>query len=324
MNYTRIVDLPVSAEEAFELVTQPERLRRWQAVTAYVDLRAGGDFRWTVTPGNHAAGTIHEVEPGRRVVLGFGWEGSDNLLPDASTVTITIEPTAAGSRVVLVHEGLDEAQAAAHAEGWNHFLDRLERVAASGDAGPDEWAWAPEVLDPITAAEASLAVLQPILRGLTNEDKVKQTPCADFDCHALAEHLFGSLVGVGAMAGATVTNPEEGPLENRISVMADQAITAWRHYDGDMSVDGKVPAVVAQAILSIEFLLHAWDFAQATGQQVHVSDELVAYVREIGAPVIDSVRERGEFARAVAGDGMGALDAFAAFSGRTPLAAVPA
>lgn len=324
MNYTRTVDLPVSADEAFALVTQPERLRRWQAVSAYVDLRAGGSFRWTVTPGNHAAGTYREVEPGRRVVFGFGWEGSDSLLPDASTVTITIEPTDAGSRVTLLHEGLDDVLAAQHAEGWNHFLDRLERLAASGDAGPDEWASLPEVLDPISAAEASLAVLQPILRGLTNEDKVAQTPCAEYDCHALAEHLFGSLVGLGSMAGATVTNPEEGSLEHRVSVMADQAITAWRAYDGEMSVDGKVPSAVAQTILSIEFLLHAWDFAQASRQEVHVADELVAYVRGMAEPIINGSRGRGAFGEERADEGRSPLDAFAAFSGRTPLAAVPA
>ena len=30
-----------------------------------------------------------------------------------------------------------------HAEGWNHSFERLERLATTGDAGPDEWACAP-------------------------------------------------------------------------------------------------------------------------------------------------------------------------------------
>ncbi len=34
--------LPVSADEAFALITEPDRLRRWLAVSARVDLRAGG------------------------------------------------------------------------------------------------------------------------------------------------------------------------------------------------------------------------------------------------------------------------------------------
>ena len=49
MSFTKSVTLPVSPDEAFALVTQPERLRRWQTVSAYVDLRAGGAYRWTVS-----------------------------------------------------------------------------------------------------------------------------------------------------------------------------------------------------------------------------------------------------------------------------------
>ena len=81
--------------------------------------------------------------PGKRVVFGWGWEGNDDLKPDASTVTMTVEPAAGGTLVTLVHEGLTEEQAAMHAEGWNHYFARLERLAITGDAGPDEWAGHP-------------------------------------------------------------------------------------------------------------------------------------------------------------------------------------
>ena len=64
-------------------------------------------------------------------------------------MTVTVEPAEGGTLVTLVHEGLTEEQAAMHAEGWGHFFDRLERLAATGDAGPDEWAWAPENLTPL-------------------------------------------------------------------------------------------------------------------------------------------------------------------------------
>jgi uncharacterized protein YndB with AHSA1/START domain len=135
--------LPVPPEEAFELLTDPERLRRWQVVSAYVDLRAGGEFRWTVIPGHVAAGTYREVEPGRRVVFGWGWEGDDELPPDASVVTVTVEPAGEGSHVTLVHEGLTPAQQETHGRGWEHYLGRLVELATTGDAGPDEWAAGP-------------------------------------------------------------------------------------------------------------------------------------------------------------------------------------
>jgi uncharacterized protein (TIGR03086 family) len=326
MSFTKSVTLPVSPDEAFALVTQPDRLRRWQAVSAYVDLRAGGAYRWTVTPGHVAGGTFREVEPGKRVVFGWGWEGNDDLKPDASTVTVTVEPDGEGSKVTLVHEGLDELQAASHAEGWNHYLERLVKLATTGDAGQDEWAWAPENLTPVTAAEAALAVIQPMLRNLTAEDRPKQTPCVDFTCHELAEHMFGSLVQLGAMAGATVVNPEEGSLENRISVMAAQAIDAWRAVDLDGTVPGpggsELPAAFAASILPIEILLHGWDMAQGSGQTLHVSDALVAYVRTLAETVVPGGRDRGSFEDEVTpAPDASPLDQLAAFAGRTPVAA---
>ena len=81
MPFEKSVLVPLSADETFALITEPDRLRRWQVVTARVDLRAGGDYRWTIIPGHSAAGTFTEVEPGRRVVFTWGWEGSADLPP---------------------------------------------------------------------------------------------------------------------------------------------------------------------------------------------------------------------------------------------------
>jgi uncharacterized protein (TIGR03086 family) len=325
MTYTKTVQLPVDVDGAFALITQPERLRRWQTVSAQVDLRVGGSYRWTVTPGHIAAGTYREIEPGRRVVFGWGWDGSADLPADSSTVTITLEPTADGTAVTLVHEGLDTEQEVGHAEGWNHFLGRLEQAAATGDAGADEWAAAPQDLDQLVSAEATLAVLQPVLRNLTNEDRTKATPCSEYDCHTLAEHLFGSLVGLGQMVGAQVVNPEEGSLENRVAVMADQAITAWRARGLEGVVPGPgggdFPAALAVNILSLEFLLHAWDFAQASGQKLAVSDELATYVLGLAQQVVPGARAGGAFAEeiSVAPDAS-PMERLVAYSGRRPLA----
>jgi uncharacterized protein (TIGR03086 family) len=326
MTYTKSTVLPVTPEDAFALLTEPERLRRWQTVSARVDLRAGGDYRWTIVPGHVAAGTFREVEPGKRLVFGWGWEGNPDLLPDTSTVTVTVEPTDGGTRVTLEHDGLTEEQAASHAEGWDHYFERLEKVATRGDAGPDEWSAVPAELDELSSADATLAVLQGVLRHLTVEDQPKQTPCSEFTCHDLAEHLFGSITGLASMAGVTVTDPETGPLEHRVATMAAQAIEGWRTRGLDGTVPspagGEMPAAMAAGILSIEFLLHGWDFAQASGQEVAVSDEVVDYVRSIAEKLVPGGRERGAFAeeKTSAADA-NPLDRLAAYAGRTPTAA---
>lgn len=324
MSYTKTALLPVSTDEAFALITVPERLRRWLAVAAAVDLRAGGSYRWTVTPGHVAEGTYREVEPGRRVVFGWGWDGSDEVPKDASTVTITVEPAEGGTLVTLVHEGLSESQAAMHAQGWDHFFDRLETLARTGDAGPDEWAHAPEELDPLVAADAALAVIQPVLRRLTVADQVRPTPCEDFTAHELVDHLLGSLVQLAGIAGASLTVPPEGSAEDKVSVLAGSTIDAWRGVDISGTLpfgDGEAPAAFLVNILPVELLLHGWDLAQATGYPMHVSDEVVAYVREIGEGLIKSGRGRS-FGDEVTPDPEATpMDAFAAYAGRRPMAA---
>lgn len=320
MTVTKTADLPVSPDEAFALITQPERLRRWKAVSAYVDLRAGGAYRFTIVPGQTAAGTYREIEPGRRLVFGWGWEGNPDLPPDASTVVVTIEPVEGGSRVTLVHEGLDAEQEALHAEGWDHFLGRLEKVATTGDAGADPWVWTPERLDPVVAADTVLAALQPVLRGITDEHRGNQTPCAEYSCHDLVEHLAGSLVQVGSMSGTAVADDAGGSLENRLSVLSARAIDAWRTRgtDGEVPGPGGAPmrAEFIASLLPLELALHGWDLAQASNQSLRVSDELVAYLRELAESVVPGGRGRSFGPEVEPAPEASALDRLAAYAGR--------
>ncbi len=321
--FTKTVTLPVTPDEAFALITEPERLRRWHAVSARVDLRVGGDYRWTIVPGHTAVGTFHEIEPGKRVVLGWGWDGQDDFPADTSTVTITLTPVEAGTELTLSHTGfLSEEQAAAHAEGWNHYLARLEQVAATGDAGPDEWAATPRELTEITAADASLAALQGVLRQLTSDDREKQTPCDDFTCHDLVEHLATSLVQLAAMAGATATDPGTGAPEDRLADLGMQAVDAWKARGLDGAVrhpaGPEMPASFAASILPVELLLHAWDLAQGSGHPLVVSDELVAYVAKLAEGVVPGGRGSSFGDEVLVGHDATALDRLAAYAGRTP------
>lgn len=162
-----------------------------------------------------------------------------------------------------------------------------------------------------------------MLRGLTDADRERPSPCAEFSTHQLAEHLVGSLTGLGRMAGVTVVAPEEGSLEHRVSTMAAQAIDAYRALDLDGTVPGprgQMPAALAAGILSVEFVLHAWDLAQASGQSVAVSDEVVAYVRGLAEQLVPGGRGAAFGPEAEPAAGASPLDRLAAYSGRRLLA----
>ena len=290
MPYEKSVLVPLGADETFALITQPGRLRRWQAITARVDLRAGGAYRWTIIPGHTACGTFTEVEPGRRVVFTWGWEDSGELPPGASTVIVTLEPAEGGTLVRLVHKGLTGEQAASHAEGWSHYLGRLVTAATRGDAGADEWAAVPQPLDAISSAEATLAVCQLVLRGIAESAYTGPTVvCPKFPITELADHLIGSVQFFGYEAGAQLAPTPGGNAggADRRRGPADAGGVAcpgprrrpqpWPPRDARRDRPG---------YLSIEFLVHAWDFARATGQQVVVSDTLAEHVLHVAHKII--------------------------------------
>ena len=323
MTFEKTIHLPVGADEAFALITEPERLRRWQTVAARVDLRIGGEYRWTVTPGHHAAGTFQEIEPGKRIVYTWGWESGMDLAPGASTVTITLEPDAEGTTLRLVHAGLNAEQAAAHAEGWNHYLDRLiAETSSPAGAGPDEWSAAPDSIDHISAAEASLAVLLGVLRKLTPEDRENATPCENFTAHELLEHLAGSLKHVGGALGADVSDDAGAGPEVRIAGLAQATLEAFGRRGVEGTIDmgfAELPATVVAGIINLELLVHAWDFAKATGQELVVSDVVTDHVEALALVTIsDQVRASGSFAAAQpVAESASSLERLIAFTGRT-------
>lgn len=292
-------------------------------MAARVDLRIGGEYRWTVTPGHHASGTFQEIEPGKRIVFTWGWEAGMDLAPGASTVTVTLLPDAEGTSLRLVHDGLTPEQAVAHAEGWNHYLDRLvaETSSAAG-AGPDEWAAAPEGIDPLSSADASLAVLLGVLRKLTPADREKATPCEEFNAHELLEHLAGSLQQIGGALGADVSDDATAAPEVRIAGLAQSTLEAFTRHGLDGTVDmgfAELPATVVAGIINLELLVHAWDFAKATGQELIVSDVVTDYVEGLAQLTIsEQVRASGSFAPASpVAETAGSLERLIAFTGRT-------
>jgi len=281
--------LDTSPEETFALLTEPERLRRWQAISAAVDLRVGGDYRLTVSPGNVASGTVLELDPGRRVVFSWGWVGSDDVPPGSSTLLVELEPEGEQTRVRFTHSGLDEIWAARHNQGWQHYGDRL--VAAVGEANEiDPWNLVPEEPDHLNIAEATWAICRHFLAFLTAEHKDRPTPCADFTTHQLVEHLRGSMVNIGAMAGATVDETiESTTAEDFVAVAVEAALAAWRHrgLDGEVPFGVRTaPATVPAGILSLEFLVHAWDIAQTLGMNLEVPEVIGAYVLDIARTTI--------------------------------------
>lgn len=324
MPFDKTVFLPLDPDAVFELITQPERLRRWKTVAARVDLRVGGAYRWTILPGRSAAGTFTEIEPGKRVVFSWGWEGVTDLPPGASTVSITLDAVDGGTNVRLVHDGLTEEQTASHARGWAHYLGRLVELGATGEVGADEWAAAPDPIDELTSAEATLAILQRVLRGLTESDLGARTSFEDHTVGELVDHLYRTIAGVGSALGADVTETSGASAEVRIANVAQATLEAFRKrgLEGTIQLDfasvpaTTVPATTVANILNLEFLVHAWDAALGRNLEVApaLSDYVVAQARaSIGLPASGNA-PAGTSGAGLAGESAASLERLLAFS----------
>ena len=320
ISFERVID--ATPEEAFALFTEPERLRRWQAVSAAVDLRVGGEYRLTITPGHIASGTYTEVDPGKRVVYTWGWVDSDDLAPGSSRVVVEIEPAGDKTRVRVTHDGLPPEQTAGHNEGWTHYLERLDDAAGSGDAGLDPWATGGDELDLLAAAEASWGLCKQAMLACTPELQDVPTPCSEYNLHELVVHLMESVRGLGGIAGAQI--PEEiqaTSAEDYLAQATEATLAAWRTrgVEGEVPFgSGQAPATVPAGILSLEFFIHAWDFARATDQPFAAPEPLTAFVTSLAEQIIQPAG-RGEgkpFAPPLAPSHDDAVTTLMAFTGR--------
>ena len=109
--------------------------------------------------------------------------------------------------------------------------------------------------------------------------------------------------------------------EARVAGAAQVTLEAWRRrgLEGTVAFAGEeAPAFLPVDILLVELLVHAWDFARATGQSVQVSDAVSGYVLERARSLIAPRMRDGEqfVAEREAGPDADNLARLAAFTGR--------
>lgn len=145
-------------------------------------------------------------------------------------------------------------------------------------------------IDELQSAEATLAVLQHVLHPMGNDDWSKPTPCREFDVAKLTDHMMNSITTIGGMAGAEFSERDRtDSVERQIILAARPALDAWHHRGLDGTVpfgQGEAPAKMMVGVLSIEFLVHAWDYAMARGRKLAVPDALADYVMGLAKTII--------------------------------------
>jgi uncharacterized protein YndB with AHSA1/START domain len=135
------VVLSAPPSDVFDMFVDAEKLVRWIGISADLEARRDGRFRFEVMPGQYCEGHYVVVDRPHRVVFAWGWpDPGMGVAPGSSTVEVTFEPEGSGrrTRLRLVHRGLPDSERGRmlHDDGWSRFLTRLRAVVA-GEAPPD-------------------------------------------------------------------------------------------------------------------------------------------------------------------------------------------
>jgi len=136
--YAASIEIAASPGRVFDYLVTEDGMTAWMGQRATLAPQGGGQFAVDIA-GYAIRGRYLHVERPHRVVVSWGVAASLDLPPDASTVEFRLTATARGTRVDLVHSGLPDTEIDGHADGWTHFLPRLQTVATGGDPGPDHW-----------------------------------------------------------------------------------------------------------------------------------------------------------------------------------------
>ncbi|WP_246540910.1 TIGR03086 family metal-binding protein [Mycobacterium spongiae] len=181
--------------------------------------------------------------------------------------------------------------------------------------------------DELASAEATLVVLQQALHTVAADDLSRPTPCSEYDVSQLTGHLLNSVMVIGRMVDADFSDfsvrDQTASVERQIMAAARPALDAWHRHGlhGEVPLaHGSMPARVAASVLSIEFLVHAWDYAVALGHDITAPDSLTDYVLGLAQQLIKpEERVHAGFDDPVdVSEDASALDRLVAFTGRNP------
>ncbi|MFL6233819.1 MAG: SRPBCC domain-containing protein [Thermoanaerobaculia bacterium] len=145
---TLVRTLQAPAQEVYKAWTDPALLHRWMSspggtASWEVDARVGGRYRMEMkTPDGQVhvtTGVYHELEPGRRLVQTWVYEGPfPDFIGQETLLTVELrELSPSLTELTLKHERLpSEAYRNSVTRGWTELLDNLEAFYAEAPVAP--------------------------------------------------------------------------------------------------------------------------------------------------------------------------------------------
>ncbi|MGM7703227.1 SRPBCC family protein [Pseudalkalibacillus sp. Hm43] len=126
-------------ETLFPFFVDPEKLIRWMGRQVLLEPKIGGKYRIDINGENIAIGEYIDIIPNEKVVMTWGWEGSEIMPPGSSTVEFLLIPEDSGTRLVLNHYDIPSEKVTSNHKGWTHYLERMKQLGEGNEIGQDPW-----------------------------------------------------------------------------------------------------------------------------------------------------------------------------------------
>jgi uncharacterized protein (TIGR03086 family) len=170
-----------------------------------------------------------------------------------------------------------------------------------------------------------------LIGGMSADQMDNATPCAKWQTRDLLGHLVGGGTMLGmALKGEPMETDPDAPMPD---LLGDDPQAAWDQaiqvfFDGadsdgamERTLDlefGPTPGAVLLDIISFDLLVHAWDLAQATGQDFDPPADIVEPAMAIAKGMLaPEMRDGDTFAAEVTPpQGASRIEQLAAFTGR--------
>ena len=159
-------------------------------------------------------------------------------------------------------------------------------------------------------SQATTAVA-PIIRAGGGADPGAPTPCQEWVLADLTQHALGTTAGLarlGRREPLDATDPwgrpvSDLPWSEQLSGQLEDLAAAWSGvgaWQGEVDMGGQqMPASMIGDMVLAEVVLHGWDLARATGQQLDVPDAVAHELRRGIEQTADLGRQMGAYGEAV-------------------------
>ncbi|MER6993769.1 TIGR03086 family metal-binding protein [Saccharopolyspora hirsuta] len=177
------------------------------------------------------------------------------------------------------------------------------------------------------------SALAGIVEGIAPDQLAAPTPCTEYAVRDLLNHLLfwgpsleaaarKEAVPPPAAAESDVTLPDDW--KHDLAQQLDRTTRAWSTPDawtGTTHMGGptEMPSPLVGGMVVLEYAVHAWDLARATGQPLHLDENLLDFARGEAAKTAEQGRAMGVFAAEVTvPETAPTLDRLLALTGRNP------